>query len=173
MTSTTVFITTDLNLLTMNKIFTILLAVMLSLPVFAGGHGNRKKWMDDMKRTKHEFLAKELQLSKTQCRDFFDVYDKMMEERFAVEKKMREAEMTVINKGANASEREINAVIDEQYSLDIKLNKIDRKYLPWLREILTPSQLMKLKHAERKFQRHLMEKKGKQPPRPQSPHQKK
>lgn len=169
MTFTTTFTTMDMTPKIINRLLPLLTALCISFASLADNHGQRQKWMENMRQAKHEFLTKELKLSETQCRDFFPLYDKMTEERMALEKKLRCREQEVLDKGDKATDREIDAVIDDQYSIDIKLNDIDRKYLPRFKSILSRPQLLRLKHAERKFQRQLMQKKRSSP----TPHGKK
>ena len=103
-------------------------------------------------------MAKELQLTEAQKKEFFEVYDKNQEARHRIEQEARQHEKALEQKGDAATDAEIDAVIAEQFSIEERLAKVDKEYLPQFRKTLTRRQLAKLKHAERKFMRKLMEK---------------
>lgn len=111
-----------------------------------------------MREVRRDFLSKELQLTDAQKKEFFEVYDKCQEARHKIEHEARQRAKAVEQKGDAATDAELDAVIAEQYSVEERLAKVDKEYLPQLRKTLTRRQLAKLKHAERKFTRKLMEK---------------
>lgn len=148
----------------------IALCLICSLTVFAQGPGNgqgkgpkqdKKEWLAKMREYKHAFITKELNLTADQQTAFFAVYDKMMEERMALEDGVRTKERALIKKGTAATDAELDALITEQYALDSKLAAVDAKYLPQLKKAISRQQLVRLKHAERKFNRQLMEQRNK------------
>ncbi len=118
---------------------------------------DKKEWMAKMREAKHNFLAKELQLSDAQKKEFFAIYDKTEDARRKVEMESRQFERTVEQKGDAATDADLDAVINDQFSLEERLSKVDQESLPQLRKVLTRRQLSRLKHAERKFNRTLME----------------
>lgn len=153
----------------MKKIF-IALFLICSLSAIAQGPGkgpgkgpkqDKKEWFAKMRDYKHAFIAKELSLTQEQQRDFFTAYDKMMEERMALEEELRDKEHALMKKGTAATDAEIDAIINEQYAIDAKLAAVDAKYLPQLKKTVSGKQLVRLKHAERKFNRQLMEQRNK------------
>ncbi len=142
-------------------------AVMPALAQKKGPHHpDRKEWMAKMREVKHEFMAKELQLTDAQKAQFFEVYDKCEDARHAVEREAREKEKAIEKKGDAATDAELDAIINDQFTMEERLSKVDRQYLPQFRKILTRRQLARLKHAERKFMRKLMEKKNENCPPP-------
>lgn len=118
---------------------------------------DKKEWMAKMREAKHNFLAKELQLTDAQKKEFFVIYDKNEDARRRVEHESRQLERAIEQKGDAATDAELDAVINDQFSLEERLSKIDRETLPQMRKVLTRRQLARLKHAERKFNRTLME----------------
>lgn len=129
-------------------------------------HQNRKEWMAKMREVKHEFMAKELQLTDAQKTPFFEIYDKCENARHSVEHEAREKEKAIEKKGDAATDAELDAIINDQFTMEERLGKVDQQYLPQFRKVLTRRQLARLKHAERKFMRKLMEKKNENCPPP-------
>ena len=136
--------------------------VLTSMSVFAQpktqSRPDRKEWMAKMLEVRRDFLSKELQLTDAQKKEFFEAYDKCQEARHRIEHDARQHEKAIEQKGDAATDAELDAVIAELYSIEERLAKVDKEYLPQLRKVLTRRQLAKLKHAERKFTRKLMEK---------------
>lgn len=122
-----------------------------------GQRPDKKEWLAKMREAKHEFLAKELQISDVQKKDFFAIYDKTEDARWRVEQEVRQRQKAVEQKGDAATDAELDALIDNQFQMEERLSKIDQEALPKLRKVLTRRQLARLKHAERKFNRKLME----------------
>lgn len=143
--------------------FVIAVVAMGVMPVAAQKHQHgqqrpdKKEWMAKMREAKHKFLAKELQLTDAQKKEFFAVYDKNEDARRKVELESRQFERTIEQKGDAATDAELDALINDQFSMEERLSKVDQESLPQLRKILTRRQLARLKHAERKFNRTLME----------------
>lgn len=161
----------------MKKLLNVCLLLMMVLSASAQGQGprkgggkhqgdNRQEWMQKMKEFKHSYLVKELDLSEKQAEDFFKSYDAKEKERFDAERKVRELERTVSQKGNEATEAELEACIEAQYQLSKTMADIDAKYEKDFRAALTKRQLCKLPHVEREFQRMLMEKRNDCPPPP-------
>ena len=159
----------------MKLILKLLVAIIALAPALdAAAHGGpgpkpdraRQEWFAKMRQCKHDFLSDELQLSEKQKSEFFPVYDQMEDELMRTEGEVRHQAHQIRRKGDSATEEEINASIDAQYQLGSRLYAIEQKYLPQLKEILTPQQLFRLKDAERKFQNKLMEQLPKRGPKP-------
>ena len=60
----------------MNRTFSFLIALMASSFIFASAQSqpderDRQKWISEVRNFKHEFLVKDLELSKEQQKDFF------------------------------------------------------------------------------------------------------
>lgn len=142
----------------------ILLVLSLTFgygPVFAqknhGDNHNKLEWMAKMRKVKHDFLSKELQLTDAQKKEFFEIYDRNESARRRIEHDMRQREKAVEQKGDAATDAELDSIIANQFSIEERLGAVDRSFLPQFRKVLTRRQLARLKHAERKFNRKLME----------------
>lgn len=118
---------------------------------------NRAKWFKEAKEMKRQFLVKELSLPKEQQKEFFDIYDKMQEEIVKLQKDTRAMEKRVNELGDNASDLDYEKATDALYELKQKEAEIDLRYYAQLKKVLTPKQMFRLKGAERRFTRQLMD----------------
>lgn len=117
--------------------------------------GDRERFMTEMRNFKHDFLAKELDLSKDEQREFFPIYDRMEDEIGKLNDETRQLERK-IEKDKNASDLELEtatkAIVDQKG----KEALIEGEYYEKFKSILSPRQLFNLKNAERKFNQELM-----------------
>lgn len=164
----------------MMKYLKILLLAVIMMPLSAmadkpkekpgkGKHRERTEWFRKMKEVKHNYLAKELDLTDKQKNEFFKLYDAKESERFAAESKVRKLEKELKKKGDAATEADFDTAIAAQYRLNREIADIESKYEKPFRQILTKRQLFKLPRAERGFQHKLMDKRKDCPPPPPGP----
>lgn len=115
----------------------------------------RQRWLGEMRNLKHDFIAKELSLTKDQEREFFPLYDKMEDEIAALNAQTREDEARVAaDRDATDLEMENTArTVFEQKRAE---GQIEMTYFEKYKTILTPKQLLQLKNAERKFTQQLV-----------------
>lgn len=148
----------------MKKLTLLLLVALMLIPAGSMAQDNkrsnraeRKEWMKKLKALKHDFLAKELDLTENQKAEFFDIYDSKEAERMDAEQKVKQAEHNVRHKGEAASDADYDAAIRAQYNFNSEIASIESKYEALLRKVLTKRQLYKLRGSEHAFQRKLME----------------
>lgn len=133
-------------------------------PARKGHQHNRaeyKQWMEQMKKYKHDFLARELNLTAEQKEKFFQLYDKREDEKWKIGRDVRKMERDVLKKGAEATDLELEKAADAAMELPGRQNEIDRRYHAEFKKILSKRQLFKMADAERKFQKSLMDHRGK------------
>lgn len=120
-----------------------------------------KQWMEQMKNYKHDFLARELNLTADQKEEFFRLYDKREDEKWKLGREVRKMERDIMKKGDEATDLELEKASDAAVELAGRQNEIDRRYHAEFKKILSKRQLFKLAEAERKFQKSLMDHRGK------------
>lgn len=148
-------------------LFNIILALAILLPVssFAQGKSkttsldDRQRWISELRNYKHDFLAKELSLSKGEQEKFFPVYDEMDDELTRIASETRDLEQKVLTDD-NASETELNAATQAVFQQKKREGEIEELYYDKLKEVLTPRKLLRLKNAERKFTQQLLRRHG-------------
>lgn len=140
-------------------ILTLLASILLIAPAVAQEPKNvdRKEWFKELRRYKHEFLVKELQLSKEQQEKFFPIYDEMENSVENVNRETRALERKIDKaKDSKVSDLEYEKAAEALFEVKSKESAIEMQYLPKFKKVLTPKQLFELKKAERKFTYHLM-----------------
>lgn len=115
---------------------------------------DRNRYVNQIRAYKHDFLAKELGLSKAQQDAFFELYDAMEDRTMDLGGEVRDLEKKA--SAAGASDEEMAAAAIALYSQKMREGKIEMEYYEKFKETLTPAQLVALKSAERKFTQELM-----------------
>ncbi len=136
----------------------LLLTALLSCSVAAQSNrsdGDRQRWLNEIRGYKHEFMAKELNLTRDQQNAFFPLYDEMEDEVERLNSETRDLENSV-NENTDASEVEIEAASRKVFELKEAEGKIELRYYDKFKEILQPRQLLQLKNAERRFTQQLV-----------------
>lgn len=141
------------------RILLFSIGLMLAFNSYAQPKGkgapDRDKFYQQLRPYQHEFLTKELDLSKEQARMFFPIYDQMDEELQKIGNETRDLEKEVL-KNKEASDTEIEAASQAIFAQKEKEGKIELEYYDKFKEILQPRQLLKLKSAERRFTQRLL-----------------
>lgn len=115
---------------------------------------DRNRYVNQIRAYKHDFLAKELGLSKAQQDAFFELYDAMEDRTMDLGGEVRDLEKKA--SAAGASDEEMAAAAIALYSQKMREGEIEMEYYEKFKETLTPAQLVALKSAERKFTQELM-----------------
>ena len=100
-------------------------------------------------------MAKELDLSKSQQSEFFDIYDEMEDRVEKLNSESRDLVQRVLS-DPDATDVELDAAARVVYQLKNEESKIELEYFDRFKKILQPRQLILLKSAERKFTQQLM-----------------
>lgn len=109
-----------------------------------------------MTQYKHDFLAKELNLTKEQEEKFFPMYDKMETETRELNRQVRGMERSVMQKGDKATDLEYEKAAEAIQELKGKESAVEMRYFGEFKTVLTKKQLFQLKQAERKFTQMIM-----------------
>lgn len=116
----------------------------------------RDTWFKEMLQLKHDYLVKELNLSREQQTKFFPLYDQMENEKKKLFDQTRAMEKSVAEKGDKATDLELEKASDAIVEMKGRESAIEKKYYCRFKQILTPRQIFKLHDAERKFQRQMV-----------------
>lgn len=155
----------------MKTILSLLLSLSFLFPINATAghhrtpfHGempqskeDRQKWFQEVRELKHQFLAKELKLTKEQQNAFFPLYDRMEDENRKVNQEVRLMERRVYELKGEATDLDYQKATEAIYEVKAKEAEIDMKYKEEFSKILNSRQMFLLKGAERKFTRDLMD----------------
>ncbi|MCM1484236.1 MAG: hypothetical protein NC043_07855 [Muribaculaceae bacterium] len=145
-------------------ILLILISVSTSFAQQKHDGKNMKQWLQEMRQFRTNFIVKELNLTADQKSRFVPLYDAMYGELEKLMHDTRQLERSVERKGNEATDVELEKASEAIYECKGKENDIEMRYFAKFKTVLTPRQLFKLKQAENKFNRHLMEKRRKGKP---------
>lgn len=109
-----------------------------------------QKGLTEMRNFKHRLLIKELDLSKEQQKQFFDLYDAMDDELMAVAEETRELERRTLADD-KATDTECYAAARGLFDQKKREADIETAYFTRFAEVLTPRQLLRIKPTERKI----------------------
>lgn len=152
---------------TMKRLLTLLtLIVTLTLPALAHGDApadnngdnaaaKREQWFKEMRAKKHEFLARELELTPEQREPFFAVYDRMEDSLKAINDETRRLEKS-LEKKKDPTDADYDAVIEAIYNQRYREWTVENQAREEFAKILTKKQMVRLKKAESRFTRALM-----------------
>ncbi len=136
----------------------LFISILGSAPAYAQkqlSDTDRQRWLSELRTYKHEYLTKELSLTKEQQRDFFPLYDKMEDEVERINTETRQLETTASDK-TDASELELENAARTVFEQKRAEGQVEMTYFEKFKEILSPRQLLRLKNAERKFTQQLV-----------------
>lgn len=113
-----------------------------------------EKKLKELREYKIKYLAQEMELRDDQKAKFIEVYDKMSDEKRknfesmkAMERKLRK----------DASEEEYRELSNKISDCKLRDAQIEKEYDAKFAEFLTPKQIYKMKEAEEKFHKKMME----------------
>lgn len=170
----------------MKKILTLMIALMLTMPIYAQhnardmqakqqthrvnrGQANAPiSGVKDMKDKKHKemrefklkYLAQEMELRSDQQKKFFDLYNKMSDERRSVHRDIRKLENQLKN-DKNVTERDYAKMTKALTDSKAKEAKIEAKYDAEFAKFLSQKQIFKMKQAEETFRAKMHQMRGK------------
>ena len=120
-----------------------------------GKRPDRKEWFKQLRCYKHDFLTKELSLTKEQQEKFFPLYDEMDDEIDRINTETRDLERKVDAK-TDATDTEVEAAARAVFLQKSAEGQVEEQYFDRFKQILQGRQLLKLRKAEREFTRQLM-----------------
>lgn len=139
-------------------LFALLLLLLSAMPAAADKKQPtpRQQWFKELAQYKRDFMIKELCLNEQQQQKFFPVYEEMEKKIMKANDETRALERKIDHSKEKVSDLEYEKAAEAQFEVKAKEAAIEASYLPKFKQILTPKQLYKLKHAEKKWTRELM-----------------
>lgn len=141
------------------KILIAALVLTACAPILAPAQSisdeDRTAWTGEMRRYKHQWLTKELELTTEQSHEFFDKYDEMEDELERVYRETRTLETRTL-RDDKATDTECEAAARAIFEQKKNEAEIELRYFDKFKQILTPKQLLKLRSAERSFVQHVV-----------------
>lgn len=147
----------------MNKrllyIISLIMLAMSAIPSSAQGpalsNADRQRWLSEIRGYKHDYLARELELSREQQQGFFPLFDAMEDEVERINAETRDLEQKACE-NENASDLELENAARTIFEQKRAEGQVEMTYFEKFKDILTPRQLLQLKSAERRFTQQLV-----------------
>lgn len=140
-----------------HKLIVILLALASFLPALADDAAKSERWRKEMRQYKANFISTELNLTEQQREKFVPLYEEMDDKLDQESRAARKIEKEVEKKGSAATEADYDKATEAMFSLRSKEATIEMTYYTKFAKLLNKQQMFKLKGAERKFMRKVME----------------
>lgn len=139
-------------------IFTLLMLLLSVMPAAADKKQPtpRQQWFKELSQYKRSFMTKELCLTEQQQQKFFPLYEEMEKKIMKANEETRALEHKIDHSKEKVTDLEYEKAAEAQFEVKGREAAIEASYLPKFKQVLTPKQLYKLKHAEKKFTRELM-----------------
>ncbi|MCM1348913.1 MAG: hypothetical protein NC338_05825 [Firmicutes bacterium] len=143
--------------------FLCMLSLLFALQLQAAGPqdaSQRKQWFNNMVQTKIDYLAKQMELTPDQKARFEKQYAAMSAETARLAGDTRNMQKNVAKKD-NPNDLELEKAAEAIAEFKSKEGAIEMKYFNQFKTYLTKKQLFKLKTAESKWMKMLMNHRGK------------
>ena len=116
-----------------------------------------RQWTKDMLEYKHDFIAKETNMTQAQRDKFMPHYEAMEKEIFAIHRNARE-QAKKVSSGQKISDQDYAKAARIMAEVKAKEGEIETRYFEIFSTILSKKQLFLLKQAEIKFTRQMVSK---------------
>ncbi len=136
-----------------------LIAALLPCMAQTKGGANHEQMRKELLDFKVEYLMQEIELSADRQSEFERIYRQMEAERHNLFKGIP-AKVESVARKVDVSDAELINTADAMASLKQREGALEIKYYQQLKKILTPRQTFDLKRAEQKFNRKVMEMRG-------------
>ncbi|WP_294822020.1 sensor of ECF-type sigma factor [uncultured Flavobacterium sp.] len=136
------------------------LLLLLSLGVFAQGKEKAQEKREQIKALKVSFFTTELKLTADESEKFWPVYNVYEEQEYNIRhNKMRKLMKKIDDVGIDKiPDRDALSYLNQMEDAEEELFNVRRKMVGDLRAIIGPARMLKLKKAERDFNKKLLDK---------------
>lgn len=121
---------------------------------------NPEDFKKELQEFKLKYLLQEMDLQGDKQKEFVQLYSKYDEERDKVFREIGQKTKALKNM-AKPTENDYMNVVDAMTEAKVKEGELEKNYTAQFKKFLTAEQLYKLKHAEHKFMKKVMEMRGK------------
>lgn len=142
----------------MRKFLLLLLMITAALTPVLAQHSvkSHKAMRKEIHEFKLKFLAQEMELKEDQQKKFFELYNRMTDERAKVFRETRALEKKIAD-SSNVSDADYEEVSKAMTAAKEKDAEIEKRYDEKFRQFLSPKQIFKMKEAEEKFRQKMHE----------------
>jgi len=117
---------------------------------------NRRQWTKEMLDYKHDFIAKQTEMTDAQREKFMPLYEAMEKEIYAANSDARNQAKKVSASNRKLSDQEYGNAARAMSNVKVKEGEIESRYFEKFSKILSQKQMFQLKQAEVKFTRQMI-----------------
>lgn len=139
--------------------FIIILTTLLPCAAQGKGNAGHEQMRKELLDFKVKYLMQEINLAADKQPEFERLYRQMEAERHNLFKNIP-AKVDAVAKNADASDAELLSTADAMAALKQREGALEMNYFQQFKKMLTPRQAFELKRAEQKFNRKVMEMRG-------------
>ncbi|MBO5806659.1 MAG: hypothetical protein J6Q98_00485 [Bacteroidaceae bacterium] len=145
----------------MKKIALFITFILLATTVVTAqeqkkGEGRRKFSPEEFQAKQREFIVKEAGLTQEEADAFFPLFFELQKSKFKIEHEARKK--TSYKRGEKMSEEQCREFVNNMADAKIKVAELEKEYIEKYLKVISPCKLLKVQHAEGRFQRELMKK---------------
>ncbi len=137
-------------------------AIVFSFNIFAhdcnADQNERRKWHEDFKIKKQEFLIKKLDLTPSQAEAFFPVYDELQKKKMEIQRKVRTQFKKIMDNPKEHTDKDYFEMASAMANAKVKEAELEAEYLKKFQPLIPAKALMNLQFAELEFNKSMMQK---------------
>ncbi|MCD6090691.1 MAG: hypothetical protein J7J72_04265 [Bacteroidales bacterium] len=141
----------------MKRISIILVGILISVNIFAQGHGNRMEIEKRYRSQKIAFITDEMQLTPEEAQVFWPLYKQFENEKDGLANEMRDYRDTFPKEEADLTEEQALALLSFSNMHKEAMLKVEKEYQKKLLKIISARKVLLLIDAENGFRRHLLQ----------------
>lgn len=136
------------------------LLLVFSVSLFAQGDKGKKEKREQIKSLKVSFLTTELKLTSEESEKFWPIYNAYEEQEYDIRhNKMRNLMRKIDESGPDKmSDKDASSYLNQFENAEEELFNLRKKMVADLKAIIGPARMLKLKKAERDFNKKLLDK---------------
>lgn len=120
-------------------------------------HSEKKALLiEQFNSKKRAYLIQEVGMTKSEADQFFPLYDKMTQQKFEINRKVRHSARALSQSKDAVSDQAYLQMVEEFNTLPVKEAEIENMYIEQFKKILSPQKLLKYKISEMRFGRDIL-----------------
>ena len=141
------------------KTITLALFLAFSFSIFAQNPNaqERKKWHEEFKVKKQEFITKNLDLTPSQSEAFFPVYWELQQKKMELQKKTRDQFSKIMDNPKDHTDKEYVDMANLMAQTKVKEAELELQDIKKFQKLIPAKAVMKLQLAELEFNKTMMQ----------------
>lgn len=142
------------------KTFKIIAVLFIAFTISTNAQGGKR---DKIKALKVAFITNELNLTSAEAEKFWPLFNDFEAKQHEIRKQKLKNHLNKVE-AETLSDKEAAALLNQMESAEDELYQLRKKFVTNLKAILPPTKILKLKNAEEKFNKKLLQQYRDNPP---------